>query len=94
MPTAANCGRSHAATEAHGESELYTVDIASKGLTRLTQNNTQDSDPSWSPDGQYLVFTTGRDGNDEVYLMRNDGTQQTRVTRLPRRYACCAAWRP
>jgi hypothetical protein len=36
--------------------------------------------PSWSPSGAQIAFTTGRDGNVEIYEMNSDGTVQTRLT--------------
>ena len=49
--------------------------------TRLTMNPAFDFDPSWSPDGTKLAFTSDRDGNTEVYVMNaQDGSNQTRLT--------------
>jgi TolB protein len=39
--------------------------------------------PAWSPDGQWLVFTSNRDGNPELYIMRRDGTETRRLTNHP-----------
>jgi Tol biopolymer transport system component len=40
-------------------------------------------DPSWSPDGLWIVFATRRDGNGEVYRVRPDGTGPENLTRSP-----------
>src|SRR5439155_9092615 len=40
-------------------------------------------DPTWSPDGKQIAFTTNRDGNYEIYAMDADGTAQTRLTTDP-----------
>jgi dipeptidyl aminopeptidase/acylaminoacyl peptidase len=37
--------------------------------------------PAWSPDGTQIVFTSRRDGNNELYLMKADGSEVTRLTR-------------
>ncbi|HDR3890873.1 TPA: PD40 domain-containing protein, partial [Bacillus cereus] len=42
-----------------------------------------DRDPSWSPDGQKIAFTSFRDGNPEIYVMNTDGSNQTRITNSP-----------
>jgi len=45
----------------------------------LTASSTNSS-PRWSPDGQWITFISYRDGNWEVYIMKEDGTDQRRVT--------------
>ena len=44
----------------HGNTNLYTVDLASKRLTQLTGDLFSDQHPAWSPDGKSLVFVTDR----------------------------------
>ena len=48
--------------------------------TRLTNNAARDLDPSFSPDGQEIVFLSLRDGSYVLYLMNADGSTQTRLT--------------
>ena len=40
----------------------------------------QNTTPAWSPDGQKIAFSSGRDLNDEIYVMNADGSAQTRLT--------------
>jgi Tol biopolymer transport system component len=40
-----------------------------------------DNFPSWSPDGQNIVFQSNRDGNQEIYTMSADGSNPTRLTK-------------
>jgi dipeptidyl aminopeptidase/acylaminoacyl peptidase len=51
------------------------------GQTRITNDPSAESRPSWSPDGQKLAFTTSRDGNPEIYVMNADGSGPTRLTK-------------
>jgi len=37
--------------------------------------------PCWAPDGQWIVFTSDRDGDSDIYIMEPDGTSVTAVTR-------------
>jgi hypothetical protein len=43
----------------------------------------EDRAPSWSPDGSRIAFTSERDGNDEIYVMDADGSNQQRLTNDP-----------
>lgn len=55
--------------------------IADRGtVTTLTDGRASDRNPSWSPDGKHLVFTSTRDGGDlELYRIARTGAP-TRLT--------------
>jgi TolB protein len=36
--------------------------------------------PSWSPDGRWLVYTSDRTGNDDIYVVKVDGSGERRLT--------------
>jgi TolB protein len=48
--------------------------------TRLTENFAADTDPSCSPSGNQIAYTSARDGNKEVYVMNLNGSAQQRLT--------------
>ena len=50
------------------------------GTRRLTSDSTSDFSPAWSPDSQQIVFSSDRDGNDEIYVMNTDGSNVRRLT--------------
>jgi TolB protein len=60
--------------------DIYVMDSSGSNITRLTKNPGYDFYPSWSPDGQWIVFTSERDGNREIYIMKSDGTNVIRLT--------------
>jgi serine/threonine protein kinase len=62
---------------------VYTAVFADRGrtITKLTDSNT-DSAPFWSPDGRWILFTSERDGNKEVYIMDAQGGQVTNLSNL------------
>ena len=54
-------------------------------MERLTDNQVRDSHPQWSPDGRRITFVSVRDGNEEIYVMNAEGSDQTRLTYNPGR---------
>ena len=63
--------------------EIMTIDIQTEESIRLTDNDTLDARPAWSPDGSQIAFSSARDGNEEIYVMNADGSDPTRLTDSP-----------
>jgi Tol biopolymer transport system component len=57
------------------------------GVNRLQLSASPDRHPAWSPDGKKLVFTSTRDGDEEIYVMHVGDTgpegQAVRITNNP-----------
>ena len=68
------------AAKVQGDVEIFSVEVASGRLIRLTNSPGEDADPSWSPDDSHVAYSSTRDGNPEIYVMRADGTQLRRLT--------------
>jgi Tol biopolymer transport system component len=51
-----------------GSWDLWTYDVARKIRTRFTFDPTNDVEPQWSPDGETIVFGSGRSGSPDLYL--------------------------
>jgi Tol biopolymer transport system component len=68
------------AATVNGDVEVFTVEVASGRITRLTNTPGEDLDPSWSPDDKGIAFSSMRDGNRNIYIARADGTQPRRLT--------------
>jgi Tol biopolymer transport system component len=58
------------------------VDLESGEEVQLTEQ-ADNYEPEWSPDGTAIVFGSNRDGNQEIYVMRNEGSHETRLTNSP-----------
>lgn len=63
-----------------GNYEIYVMDPNGSEQTRLTYNDADDTEPSWSPDGKKIAFASNRDDNYQIYVMNSDGSNQTRLT--------------
>ena len=46
----------------------------------LTFNSVSDFSPHWSPDGRRIAFSSNRDGDHEIFVMRADGSDQRQIT--------------
>jgi len=57
-------------------SEIYTLSILDRGLSRLTDNSNWDLYPVWSPDGSEIAFLSWRDSTLDIFLMDATGTNQ------------------
>ncbi|WP_422362208.1 TolB family protein [Reichenbachiella sp.] len=72
----------------HGNMEIYKMELASGQAIRLTNNPLMDIRARWSPDGSLIVFERGnKRNNQQIYLMRADGSEQKPLTRSGYNYA-------
>src|SRR5215204_3477379 len=62
--------------------EIYTINPDGSGKTQLTHNNTDDLDPSYSPDGKKIVYSgkDGPKGDLEIYTINARGGDKFQVT--------------
>ena len=60
--------------------QIFSLDLFSGARTRLTRSTADDSYPSASADGVWIVFESTRSGSPEVWRMRADGTGVEQLT--------------
>ena len=64
-----------------GNSEIYVMDADGNNQIRLTNHPERDYQPSWSPDGGRIVFSSNRNGgNSQIYVMDSNGKNVRRLT--------------
>ena len=75
-----------------GQADIWILELATGALRNLTHDPGGDFRPTWSPDGQWIVFSSDRDSkkpkvqfttvhSTEIYVVRADGSGLRRVTR-------------
>jgi Tol biopolymer transport system component len=65
--------------------EIFTLDTLFKTEVRLTNDDRDDRDPSWSTTGEFISWSS----NVEIYLMKNDGSYQRKLD-----YGQYPSWSP
>jgi Tol biopolymer transport system component len=79
---------------AYDEFDIYTIRPDGTDVKRLTDSEGNDSHPSWSPDGNYILWSSSRFGFKdeapltistpqpfaELFIMNSDGTDQRPLT--------------
>jgi tricorn protease len=63
--------------------DIWIVPRAGGAATRLTADEGNATDPSFSPDGNLIAFTGDNDGNTDVYVMPTTGGVPHRLTYHP-----------
>lgn len=64
-----------------GNPDIYVLDLATQGLTRITEDSAIDTEAAWSADGRFLFFTSDRAGGPQVYrVAAQSGEQAKRLT--------------
>ena len=62
-----------------GAKEIFVMDYDGYNLKRLTRTGSINLSPSWSPEGDKLLFTSYMSGNPDLYLLNLRGGDMTRL---------------
>lgn len=60
--------------------DVFAANADGSDIVRLTDAEGYDAEATLSRDGEWIVFTSTRDGDLDIYKMRADGTDVTRLT--------------
>jgi TolB protein len=60
--------------------DIYLLVMGTGKVAQLTTYEGFDSQPTWSPDGTRIAFTSGRSGTAQIWIMNPTGGALTRVT--------------
>lgn len=76
--------------------DIFTVP-AEQGITRnlTTTPGIHDRNPKWSPDGEWVAFISDMTGEDEIYIIPQDGSAPAKqITRGAETYKYVIRWSP
>lgn len=60
--------------------ELYISDLWGKNMKRITHNNFYDAEVSISPNGHHILFTRQINGQLDLWMMDDDGSNEHQIT--------------
>jgi Tol biopolymer transport system component len=74
--------------------DLYTVPIEGGEARRITSGLPFDSQPIYSPDGQWIAFTSDRDGAENLWIAKADGSEPRQLSRDKESEFASPSWTP
>ena len=63
--------------------KLFVFNLNNSEVSRLTYNDGKDENPSFSPDGRFITFSSTKNYKSEVYILAIDGSGLRKLTDLP-----------
>lgn len=76
--------------------EIFVIDPKGESTQRLTglnEDQGNNEEPCWSPDGRYIIFSSNREGLYHLYMMNINGHNQRKITN-PRGSQTSPSWGP
>ncbi len=74
--------------------DLYTLPIEGGAAKRLTSGLAFDSQPRYSPDGKWIAFLSDREGSENVWIIKADGTDPKQLSKDTSSEFASPAWTP
>jgi len=74
--------------------DLYAIPLAGGEARALTSGLAWDMQPRYSPDGEWIAFTSDRGGGDNVWIVKRDGSDPRQVTKEDFRLVNDPVWSP
>ena len=68
------------ASARYGDLEIFRMDYDGSNVVQLTDNDSAELAPAWSPDGSRIAYASTQSGQFEVHVMDADGTNQVQLT--------------
>jgi PGF-pre-PGF domain-containing protein len=67
-------------TNENGNSDIYSVNTDGSEKIQLTDDNSKDYSPCFSPDGSKIIFISDRTGHSSIWIMSSNGDKEEELT--------------
>lgn len=74
--------------------DIYVLPIAGGTAKAISSGVAWEMQPRFSPDGAWIAFVSDRDGMDNLWLMKPDGSNARQVTKAKENETSSPAWTP
>src|SRR5579862_522783 len=74
--------------------DIYTLPMEGGKAKLIDGGMSFDSQPRFSPDGQWIAFLSDREGSENVWIMKADGTGAKQVSKDPTNEFASPSWDP
>src|SRR5262249_28192048 len=74
--------------------DIYTLPIEGGQAKLIDGGMAFDSQPRFSPDGNWIAFISDREGSENVFIMHPDGSDQKQTSKNPTNDFASPAWAP
>jgi len=74
--------------------DIYTLPIEGGKAKLIDGGMAFDSQPKFSPDGQWIAFLSDREGSENIWIMKADGTAAKQVSKDPNNEFASPSWDP
>jgi TolB protein len=64
-----------------GNNEIYVMNDNGSAQRRLTNNDSNDTHPKFSPNGEQIAFLSDRNGPGEIFVMNSNGSDVRQITK-------------
>lgn len=74
---------------------IFSVPASKGNIENLTnETGVHNRDAAWSPDGKWIAYISDKTGNDEIYLIKPDGSGKMQLTYNGNFYRYSVMWSP